>query len=270
MMARHTSKTNRKSRHGTYEWSVKTVNCCTGCSHDCRYCYAKGMALRFKQVTPGQWHQESVRLKDVTRRHKKYDGQVMFPSSHDITPGNLEACLTVLDNLLKAGNRVLIVSKPHLDCIKAICEKFKPFRDRILFRFTIGAQDDEILSFWEPYAPSYAERKASLQLAFNEGFATSVSVEPMLDSDGIDALICNLSPCVTHSIWIGTMNHLGRLEKHADAVLQEAIEAVRVGQSDEIIKAIYRQYKNDPMIRWKKEIKNVVGIPIPKQNGLDK
>ena len=35
--------------HGTQEWSVKTVNCCTGCSHDCRYCYAKGMAVRFRQ-----------------------------------------------------------------------------------------------------------------------------------------------------------------------------------------------------------------------------
>ena len=43
---------------GTQEWSVKTVNCTTGCSHDCRYCYAKGMAVRFKQVhqSSGHWN----------------------------------------------------------------------------------------------------------------------------------------------------------------------------------------------------------------------
>ena len=256
--------------HGTKEWAVKTVNCCTGCLHDCRYCYANGMATSYKQVAPGQWHQERIRPKDVSKRHKKYDGQVMFPSSHDITPGNLEGCLTVLDHLLKAGNRVLIVSKPHHDCIKAICEKFVMFKDRILFRFTIGAMDDQVLSFWEPNAPAYAERKASLQYAFSEGFATSVSVEPMLDSDGIDALISDLSSYVTHSIWIGTMNHLGRLEKHADAVLREAIEAVRAGQTDEMIKAIYQRHKDNPMIRWKKEIKKVVGIAISEIDGLDR
>jgi DNA repair photolyase len=45
---------HKQSNHGTKEWADKTVNCCTGCSHDCLYCYAKGMAVRFKQVLPGQ------------------------------------------------------------------------------------------------------------------------------------------------------------------------------------------------------------------------
>jgi DNA repair photolyase len=146
---------------------------------------------------------------------------------------------------------------------------FRPYRRRILLRFSIGAHDDQLLSFWEPNAPSYEERKKCLEFAYKEDFRTSVSVEPMLDSARIDDLISDLSPYVTHSIWIGTMNHLGRFEKHADAVLKQAIEEVRVGQTDEVIKAIYQRHKNNPMIRWKKEIKKVVGIPIPKQNGLD-
>ena len=83
----------KANNSGTQEWSVKTVNCCTGCSHDCRYCYAKEMAIRFKQVTESQWPLERVRPNDVNKRHKRYDGQVMFPSSHDITPSNLDACL---------------------------------------------------------------------------------------------------------------------------------------------------------------------------------
>jgi DNA repair photolyase len=227
------------------------------------------MAIRFKQVTAAQWPLERVRQKDVTKRHKKYNGQVMFPSSHDITPNNLDACLMVLKNLLSAGNRVLVVSKPHLECITSICERFEPFKDQILFRFTIGACDDQILSYWEPNAPAYDERKQCLIHAYQTGFQTSVSVEPMLDSANIDALICDLLAYVTHSLWIGKMNHLGRFEKDSDTVLRRAIKKIRRGQTDDIIESIYERHKDNQMIRWKKEIKKVVGIPVSRQNGLD-
>jgi len=263
------SKNKMEKNHGTQEWSVKTVNCCTGCSHDCRYCYAKGMAIKFKQVTPEQWHLERIRPKDVSKRHKNYDGQVMFPSSHDITSNNIDACLEVLKNLLDVGNQVLVVSKPHLECIKRICDEFEQFKDQILFRFSIGACDDRILSYWEPHAPSYDERKRCLIYAFDSGFQTSVSVEPMLDSANIDILISELSPYVTHSIWIGTMNHLGRFEKGSDMVLKQATNRIRQGQMGTIIRQIYQRHKDNPLIRWKKEIKKVVGIPVPKINGLD-
>jgi DNA repair photolyase len=259
----------KTNNNGTQEWSVKTVNCCTGCSHDCRYCYAKEMAIRFKQVTAAQWPLERVRQKDVTKLHKNYNGQVMFPSSHDITPTNLDACLMVLKNLLAAGNRVLVVSKPHFECIRVICERFEPFKDQILFRFTIGACDDQILSYWEPNAPGYNERKRCLIYAYQAGFQTSVSVEPMLDSTNIDTLISDLLPYVTHSLWIGTMNHLGRFGKGSDMVLRRTIAKIRRGQTNGIIKSIYERHKDNPLIRWKKEIKKVVGMPVPKQNGLD-
>jgi DNA repair photolyase len=237
-------KKKKKNSHGTQEWSVKTINCCTGCSHDCRYCYAKEMAIRFGQVTKDQWPLERIRPADVDKLQKKYDGQVMFPSSHDITPKNIPACLIVLENLLKARNRVLVVSKPHLECIEKLCETLREFKSQILFRFTIGACDDRILSYWEPNAPAYAERKAALMYAYNAGFRTSVSVEPMLDSSGIDALIGDLSPYVTHSIWIGKMNHLGRFGKVSDTVLRQAISEIERGQTNAKIKAIYERHKD--------------------------
>ncbi len=262
-------KNSGSTNHGTQEWAVKNVNCCTGCSHDCRYCYAKGMAVRFKQVTPAQWPLERLRQKDVDQIYKKYDGQVMFPSSHDITPNNLDGCPTALRCLIVVGNRMLVVSKPHLECIKKFCEIFRPYRRRILFRFSIGACNDQILSYWEPNAPSYEERKACLEYAYNADFRTSVSVEPILDSANIDILINNLSPYVTHSIWLGTMNNIWQFEKGANMVLRLAINRIRQGQTDTIIRQIYERHKNSPLIRWKKEIKKVIGIPIPKQNGLD-
>ena len=83
----------------------------------------------------------------------------------------------------------------------------------------------------------------------------------MLDSANIDMLINDLMPHVTDSIWIGTMNHTGRFGKNANTVLQQAIQKIRMGQTRSIIRAIYRRYKDNPMIKWKTEIKKIVGIP---------
>ena len=267
-------KNNRQYTYGTREWATKTVNCCTGCSHDCVYCYAKEMALRFGQVTIGQWSTEKIRHIDVFRMHPKYNGKVMFPSSHDITPNNLSACLRVLDNLLvlreikkesgdkkvMGSNEVLIVSKPHLECIKTICRQFCNHRGQILFRFTIGACEDQVLSFWEPGAPTYSERRASLRHAFGQGFQTSVSVEPMLDSANIDQLIEDLSPFVTDFIWIGKMNHIGRLSKGANAGLKAALVQIVTGQTEDKIRSICERHKGNPKIKWKASIREVPGL----------
>ena len=41
---------SKKPISGTKEWSVSSVNCITGCEHNCRYCYARANALRFKRI----------------------------------------------------------------------------------------------------------------------------------------------------------------------------------------------------------------------------
>jgi DNA repair photolyase len=254
---------------GTREWAVKTVNCCTGCAHSCRYCFARSMAVRFRQVAREEWKNERVRWKDVEKDYGHYDGQVMFPSSHDITPTNFQACFTVLKKLLEAGNRVLVVSKPHLECIAKICEDLSQYRGQVLFRFTIGACDNEILSFWEPNAPRYEERKAALRYALEKGYETSVSVEPMLDSDHIEDLVNDLLPFVTDALWIGTMNHLHTIEID-DETVKKAVERIRAGQTEERIKAIYERLKGNQKIKWKAEIKKIVGLPQAEKPGMDK
>jgi uncharacterized protein involved in exopolysaccharide biosynthesis len=65
------------------------------------------------------------------------------------------------------------------------------------------------------------------------------------------------------------MNHRGRFGKDSDMVLQQAIEQIKQGQADSIIKSIYRFYKDDPLKNWKAEIKKMVDIPLAKQNGLN-
>lgn len=263
------SSPKKKNISGTLEWAGISVNCCNGCEHNCRYCFARHREVhRFKRIADEDWKNCKIRPHDVVKAHPNYGTTVMFPSSHDITPVNLEACLIVLGSLLRAGNRVLIVSKPHLEIIRAICDQFGDYRKSILFRFTITATDNDVLAFWEPGAPTYEERRDALAYAFDAGFDTSVSVEPMLDADNIDQLVNDLLPRVSHSIWLGKMNHLGRIAVDGPDVTQE-LERIKASQTDDRILDLYKRYKDNPAIRWKESIKDVVGIPRSEQPGMD-
>jgi len=60
------------------------------------------------------WGEAKIREKDVNKSQSLRDGRVGFPTSHDITLENIFDYLTVLGKLLKAGNEVMIISKPNL------------------------------------------------------------------------------------------------------------------------------------------------------------
>jgi DNA polymerase III subunit gamma/tau len=255
---------------GTKEWATDNVNNSTGCSNICRYCWARADALRRKQIaTRDEWATCRIRVHDVLKKHRKYPGMVMFSSSHDILPENIYPCLITLENLLRAGNRVLIVSKPRIEMIKILCKHLKRYRSNILFRFTIGAMDNEILSFWEPGAPQFDERRQALLYTFDRKFATSVSCEPMLDTENIDALIEDLLPLVTDAIWIGKMNRIRHCVDITDDDMEKAVQRIEAGQADENIKAIYARHKDNPKIKWKDSIKKVVGLKRAERPGMD-
>ena len=255
---------------GTKEWSVESVNIILGCAHKCRYCYARANAIRRKQIPPGNiWGDTYYRLreKEVAKDRKLVGGAVMFPSTHDIFPEHLESVLNVLGKILRAGNRLLIVSKPHLECIEAICSRFENYRTQMLFRFTIGAMDNDILRYWEPGAPSFEERLASLQHAFAQGFQTSVSCEPLLDSENIRSLYDALAPYVTDTIWIGKLNGIGyRVEPGTDPM---EIQRVKEGQTDRKVRQVYDSLRDEAKIRWKESYKTVLGLPLATEAGLD-
>lgn len=198
-----------KITSGTKEWADSNVNCYFGCSNDCRYCYAKKMAIRFKRKTEKNWKVMIPNERVINRNFKKRQGRVMFPSSHDITPTSLNTCIIVLKRLLKAGNEVLITTKPNLSCIKKICDYFFKFKSLIQFRFTITSFNNDLLKFWESNAPKFEERLESLKYAYNSNYKTSVSIEPYLDRNPIP-LIKKLVPFITESIWLGKMNYIRR------------------------------------------------------------
>ena len=255
-------ETNQKAKRGFRDWTEpeNNINFCTGCENNCVYCYAKSMAYRRGQVKEGHWHDMIIRQNDVDKKRKLHHGIVGFPSTHDILPNNIEAYLIVLGKLLRAGNEVLIVSKPRIECIKRICEAVQFFKDKVLFRFTIGAMNDDILSFWEPNAPKYHERKECLEYALNMGFRTSVSMEPMLDSTNIEALVNDLSPFVSEDIWLGTMNHLSWIKKGADKRLLDELAILVAGQTPDRLLTIDTIYGNNPKIKWKTEALKIIKL----------
>jgi DNA repair photolyase len=158
--------------------------------------------------------------------------------------------ITRLSNVFRPGNQVTIVTKPHLDCVKAICAEFPDYKDKILFRFTIGSSDSNTLKFWEPNAPDFAERLESLKYAFSEGYQTSVSCEPMLD-DNIGDVIDQVSPFVSDSFWLGKANQLrSRLAFNGenDPITRRRADQLIEWQSDGISSSFMANLKTTPRL----------------------
>jgi len=251
-----------KPLSGTYEWAGDTVNIQLGCEHNCRYCYARYDAVeRFHKCSSEDWVKPVIKF-DRDKKYPKYNGLVMFPSTHDITPKNIDVCMEVLHKLLAAGNRVLIVSKPHWPCVTRMCDNLSVFRDQILFRLTIGSTYNKVLEFFEPGAPNFTERISCLQYAHASGFETSVSAEPYLDPYVMN-LVEAVSDWVSETIWIGRMNKIKRrldLTDVTDDQMRKFVEPMLVASGDEFVKIIYELLKENPMIRWKDSVRKVMGI----------
>lgn len=256
---------------GTKEWASSNVNFIKGCVHDCKYCFAKSNGVRFKRCKAESWKIEKVQEHKLNKNYRKRKGTVMFPSSHDISPKNADLAIGVLEKLLKARNDVLIVSKPHLEVIEKLCNHFPEYKEQILFRFTIGSLDNDVLKFWEPNAPSFQERLASLKYAFSQGYKTSVSCEPALDVNTYE-LVQQLSPFVTDSIWIGLANRLKgnlKLNGHGNAKTWGKADNLKKMQNNEWVYELADKLADNPKIRWKDSCKKILQIERPTVAGLD-
>ncbi len=249
---------------GTKEWAPHTFNYVSGCSNDWVYCYAKEMAIRFKRKSAETWHnEEPVSL--TKRSFAKRNGTIMIPSSHDITLSNLEQSVAVMTKLLNSGNNLLVVTKAHPLCIERLVQEFAQYRANIEMRFTIGSAESLVLRTWEPNAPSFEQWLEALRLAFDAGFATSVSTEPLLD-EHFEELYAQVEPFVTATIWVGKMNSAHRrVHINSNGNFNERLlDALVASQSDEKILSLYERYRDDPKIAWKESIKKVLI-----RNGLD-
>jgi DNA repair photolyase len=247
---------------GTKEWSNHSLNMFIGCKHNCIYCYGRA-------TPPGRIHLKKrnswdsmIRTKKSYEKARKLNGQIMFPTLHDILSEHLDDTVKYLIEWLKEGNMIVIVSKPHLECIRRLCKDLNAYKEQITFRFTIGSMDKNTLKFWEPNAPLYKERKESLIYAYNEEYKTSVSCEPRLKDD-TQELIEELSPFVTHSLWLGMMNKTNKRVDKTNWTQKDYQFSTEVDniQTPTYLQALYDTYKNNHIICWKNELRKTLGLP---------
>ncbi len=246
---------------GTRQWADQTINIISGCKVGCLGCFAAEIAYRYKRVAAGEWTKEKLNERALDAKVPSGHKLTMFPSAHNISPEFLEPCEKKIQQILDSGSDILIVIKPWRVVVESICARFDLYKERIIFRFTIGSNDNEVLKFWEPGGPSFEERLDCLKYAYDHGFETSVSCEPCWGGD-VDGLIATLKPYTTDSIWIGKMN-MGKARMKVNGYWNAETEAkyneLMAWYSDENIIALYNRHKKDPIIRWKESIAKVVG-----------
>ena len=247
----------KKIPSGTKEWADSNINISFGCENNCRYCYAKKMAIRFKRKSEENWINTILNQSAIDKKYSKRNGRIMFPSTHDITPFILPSALIVLKKILASGNIVLITSKPRFECIKTICDQLREYQSQIQFRFTIGSNNNDLLRFWEPNAPNFQERISALKYAYDAGYKTSISIEPFLDFDPLN-LINDIYSYVTESIWIGRMNYIPT--KNISEKDKIHYIEIRKNYTIQNIKKIYEKLKDNPKIQWKDSIKKILHL----------
>nr|WP_321402036.1 DUF1848 family protein [uncultured Desulfobacter sp.] len=258
----------KKEKDNVQDWADKGINISKGCSNNCRYCYAREESVRRHGNTVENWPNEQLNLQIINKGWRISNKRLMFPTTHDITPGTYDACETVLKKVLKVGNNVLVVSKPRTELIEKLCNAIEPYKNQVMFRFTITAMDNEVLRFWEPNAPTYEDRKKALALVKEKGFRNSVSIEPMLDAPNVGALIEDLRPHTTDCMWVGPMKMVRKRVVNDSPEVEKQIVKIISDQTPEKLLPIYTRYKDDPMIKWKghyrKQLRKL-GIKIPPQ-----
>ncbi|MHA1910391.1 MAG: radical SAM protein [Candidatus Kariarchaeaceae archaeon] len=192
---------------GTKEWAGTNVNFCTGCYHNCSYCYAKRIRTRFDPELKETWSDQKVRTEVLERNYRKRSKPVMVPSSHDIIdrPDVISAAIIVIGKLLAAGNEVIIVTKSGRNVIRQLMDAFEDYKDQLLFRFSITTSDDNLTLKYEPNAPFFVSRLLALKEAYSRGFQTSVSIEPFLSGPLLTFAL--VEKWVTEFVWIGPMSN---------------------------------------------------------------
>jgi DNA repair photolyase len=241
---------------GTKKWPDASYNIGKGCSNDCKYCYAAAYALEEGHIKArNDWATEKLTPRPIPTQK----GVIMFPTAHDITPFYLGASIDAIEEMMLAGRNVVIVTKAHIECMKAICDKFTNHKDQLIIRVTIGSMKEKVCKFWEPGAPPPSERLEALKYAYDSGYQTSVSMEPILlgVSDAVKTFNA-VYHYVREKVWIGRMNSPNKKADVSDPVVKVRVAYFKKCQSDQEILKLYWELLGDCKVAWKDSIKQVV------------
>lgn len=223
----------KTATQGTGEWASYNANYSKRCLNNClAYCYAAAMAVRFNQIQDrSEWkdmvNKDFISITGTTKEGKTisskrtdrlYDGLIMTPTSHDITPLNIDLAKKYYLELLQAGNSLLIVTKPNPKVIKELAIHLQDYKTKIVWRLSITNLNQELRKKWECGASAWWHRIETLQWLYNNNYQTSVSIEPFLENP--IPIVKKVLPFVTEKIWVGPMNKVHVLPDYWLAIAQ--------------------------------------------------
>lgn len=169
-----------------------SLNCYTGCSHGCIYCYARFMERFHPHDEPWGYFVDvkinalSVLSKDIRRSPP---GSVFVSSACDgwqPLEKKYELTRDCCKELLTAGFRLIVLTKSSL-----ILRDMDIFHGKhVLLGVTVTIPDEQQSRKWEPHAASVAERINVLREAKSAKLRTSIMFGPILPgiSDSIEVL----------------------------------------------------------------------------------
>jgi len=219
------------------EYAPYSANLYTTCPYACDYCYVPSTPpFRTKGLTAADFHAPPrlkpgaiAQLRKELRRHWPCTGHVLFSFGCDPYAAGPDgkrplATREALFECGLAGAKVAMLTKGGLQAKL----DFDLYQYDWWFGETVVFVDDDKMSYpdcancpkndgvclgddncpmggWEPYAASFADREAALQIARDNGIHTWVSLEPVVYTSQALEVIDRLLPWVDH--WkIGKLN----------------------------------------------------------------
>ena len=198
------------NRSGLSDYSL---NCYTGCTHACVYCYARFMQRFHPHDEPwGAFVDVKVNAVEVLKRQlrRAQPGSVFISSACDgWQPCEVQWRLTrrCCELLLEHGFQIHLLTKSGL-----------ALRDMDLFAgrpvqvgITLTTLDQWLQKLWEPGAGSIDERLQVIRAARASGLPTSVMFGPLLpflsdSSAAIEALFEQAAELGVDRIWVDAIN----------------------------------------------------------------
>lgn len=161
-----------------YPTRLDTYGC--GCSHDCKYCYAKSL-LSFRKL----WKPENPKVADINKIEKTIK---KIPAGSFVRLGGMTDCFQPIENdyevtyktiqlLNKAGIHYLIVTKSDL----VADNKYIKIMDKDLahIQITITTTDDKKSKTYEK-AVVPSRRIKAIEKLYNNGFDIAIRLSPYI------------------------------------------------------------------------------------------
>ncbi len=226
-----------------------SLNCYTGCTHGCIYCYARYMQRFHPHQEPwGSFVDVKVNAVETLKRQlrRAAPDEVFLSSACDgWQPVEADWTLTrrCCELLLERGFPVHVLTKSAL--VLRDLDLFVGHRGRIAV--TLTTLDERLRRLWEPHAATVGQRFQVLEAAARLGMETGIMFAPLLPflSDGeaeIADLLQRAADLDVNVIWVDALNPRPRVWPAVAALLRREFPDLA---------ARYRKVLFDPRTRTK-------------------